>query len=116
MDESSAFIWKTARYQVDGLPDCPADLTEPEYADLVFDAHCHVGTDRLTDTHALRRSTGLWMVSEKSALVHTPQVLSRLQIGTVWFRGHPSVGLNSQTQPALLIFLPAMRSSAKTRS
>ncbi|KAF8546570.1 hypothetical protein OG21DRAFT_1103438 [Imleria badia] len=30
MDSASAFVWKTARCQVDGLPDCPADLTEPE--------------------------------------------------------------------------------------
>ncbi|KAF8141131.1 hypothetical protein EV363DRAFT_1307184 [Boletus edulis] len=42
MDKSSTFVWKTARRQVDGLPDCPPDLTEQEYADLVFDAHCHM--------------------------------------------------------------------------
>ncbi|KAI9462996.1 hypothetical protein HD554DRAFT_1428941 [Boletus coccyginus] len=41
MDKSSAFVWKTARRQVDDLPDCPADLTEPEYANLVFYARCH---------------------------------------------------------------------------
>ncbi|KAF8141138.1 hypothetical protein EV363DRAFT_1307202 [Boletus edulis] len=42
MDESSTLVWKTARRQVDGLPDCPPDLTEQEYADLLFDAHCHM--------------------------------------------------------------------------
>ena len=42
MDKSSAFVWKTARRQVNGLPDCPIDLTEPEYANLVFYARCHV--------------------------------------------------------------------------
>ncbi|KAF8421548.1 hypothetical protein L210DRAFT_3572594 [Boletus edulis BED1] len=42
MDESSTLVWKTARRQVDGLPDCPPDLTEQEYADLVFDARCHM--------------------------------------------------------------------------
>ncbi|KAI9462990.1 hypothetical protein HD554DRAFT_2288156 [Boletus coccyginus] len=41
MDKSSTFVWKTARRQVDDLPDCPADLTEPEYANLVFYARCH---------------------------------------------------------------------------
>ncbi|KAF8141420.1 hypothetical protein EV363DRAFT_1204107 [Boletus edulis] len=41
MDKSSEFVWKTARRQVRGLPDCPADLTEPEYANLVFHARCH---------------------------------------------------------------------------
>ncbi|KAG6382012.1 hypothetical protein JVT61DRAFT_643 [Boletus reticuloceps] len=42
MDKSSTFVWKTARRQVDGLPDCPPDLTEQEYADLLFDARCHM--------------------------------------------------------------------------
>ena len=44
MDKSSAFVWKTARRQAKGLPDCPLDLTEPEYANLVFYARCHVRT------------------------------------------------------------------------
>ena len=42
MDRASTFVWKTARGQVQGLPDCPADLTEPEYANLVFYPRCHV--------------------------------------------------------------------------
>jgi hypothetical protein len=41
MDKASTFVWKTARGQAQGLPDCPADLTEPEYANLVFYARCH---------------------------------------------------------------------------
>ncbi|KAI9570859.1 hypothetical protein HD554DRAFT_277660 [Boletus coccyginus] len=41
MDKASAFVWKTARRQVQGLPDCPADMTEPEYANLVFYSRCH---------------------------------------------------------------------------
>ncbi|KAH0829105.1 hypothetical protein J3R83DRAFT_2571 [Lanmaoa asiatica] len=41
MDKSSVFVWKSARRQVKGLPDCPPDLTEPEYANLVFYARCH---------------------------------------------------------------------------
>lgn len=45
MDKSSVFVWKTARRQVQDLPDCPADLTEPEYAHLVFCARCNVRTD-----------------------------------------------------------------------
>ena len=49
MDKSSAFVWKTARRQVNGLPDCPVDLTEPEYANLVFYARCHVRTDPADD-------------------------------------------------------------------
>lgn len=47
MDKSSTFVWKTARSQVKSLPDCPADLTEPEYANLVFYARCHVRSESL---------------------------------------------------------------------
>ena len=36
-------IWIAARANVEGLPDCPPDLSEPEYAFLVFDRDtCHV--------------------------------------------------------------------------
>ncbi|KAF5330284.1 hypothetical protein D9619_006079 [Psilocybe cf. subviscida] len=40
---SSAFIWKEARGNVPGLPDCPPDLSEPQYANLCFRKHCMVG-------------------------------------------------------------------------
>ena len=49
MDKSSAFVWKTARRQVNGLPDCPVDLTEPEYVNLLFCARCHVRMDLHVD-------------------------------------------------------------------
>lgn len=42
MHRSAARFWKSARRNIDGLPDCPPDLSEPEYANLCFDAHCHV--------------------------------------------------------------------------
>lgn len=42
MSRTSAQFWKAARRNVDGLPDCPPDLNEPAYANLCFDAHCHV--------------------------------------------------------------------------
>jgi hypothetical protein len=43
MARSSALLWRTARMNVDHLPGCPEDLSEPAYANLVFDSHCHVG-------------------------------------------------------------------------
>ncbi|KAF8435101.1 hypothetical protein L210DRAFT_3551914 [Boletus edulis BED1] len=56
MDKSSTFVWKTARRQVDGLPDCPPDLTEQDYADLVFDARCHMcGWSARTVLWSIRR-------------------------------------------------------------
>lgn len=41
MHKSSVFLWKAARANVPGLPDCPPDLSEPQWANLVFDPHCH---------------------------------------------------------------------------
>ncbi|KAJ3557330.1 hypothetical protein NM688_g1532 [Phlebia brevispora] len=41
MTRSSEFIWRRARENVPGLPPCPEDLSEPAYANLVFDTHCH---------------------------------------------------------------------------
>ncbi|KAI9566217.1 hypothetical protein HD554DRAFT_2118440 [Boletus coccyginus] len=40
MEKASAFVWKTARCQDQELPDCPADMTEPEYANLLFYSRC----------------------------------------------------------------------------
>ena len=44
MSRNAAPFWKAARQQVEGLPDCPAHLSEPAYANLVFFSHCHVST------------------------------------------------------------------------
>ncbi|KAJ7577440.1 hypothetical protein C8J56DRAFT_899073 [Mycena floridula] len=41
MHKSSAFVWRQARENVVGLPEPPADLNEPQYANLVFSVHCH---------------------------------------------------------------------------
>lgn len=43
MKSSSSQFWKAARLNVDALPPCPDDLSEPAYANLLFDSHCHVG-------------------------------------------------------------------------
>ncbi|KAI0372952.1 hypothetical protein BV20DRAFT_963395 [Pilatotrama ljubarskyi] len=41
MRRSAITIWRNARRNVEDLPDCPPDLTEPAYANLLFDHHCH---------------------------------------------------------------------------
>ncbi|KAJ7035062.1 hypothetical protein C8F04DRAFT_1395128 [Mycena alexandri] len=41
MNRSNLFIWKNSRAQVEGLPEIPRDLNEPQYAALAFDGHCH---------------------------------------------------------------------------
>ncbi|KAF7374990.1 hypothetical protein MSAN_00385100 [Mycena sanguinolenta] len=41
MSRSSAFMWKQSRSHIEGLPDLPRDLSEPQYANLCFSTHCH---------------------------------------------------------------------------
>lgn len=42
MRRSAVSVWKDVRANVQGLPDCPSDLPEPQYASLAFDPYCHV--------------------------------------------------------------------------
>ncbi|KAJ6513375.1 hypothetical protein C8R45DRAFT_344988 [Mycena sanguinolenta] len=41
MSRSSTIIWKESRSHVEGLPNPPRDLSEPQYANLCFSTHCH---------------------------------------------------------------------------
>ncbi|KAG0703640.1 hypothetical protein DFH29DRAFT_915440 [Suillus ampliporus] len=41
MHRSSMSVWKNARENVPNMPDCPPFWTEPHYANLAFDPHCH---------------------------------------------------------------------------
>ncbi|KAF9445286.1 hypothetical protein P691DRAFT_710588 [Macrolepiota fuliginosa MF-IS2] len=41
MVRSAAPVWARARKNVPGLPPCPADMTEPAYANLAFSPCCH---------------------------------------------------------------------------
>ncbi|KAF8810052.1 hypothetical protein BYT27DRAFT_7186905 [Phlegmacium glaucopus] len=40
MSRSSTSVWKHARSQFHDLPDCPDDLSEPQYAELLFGKFC----------------------------------------------------------------------------
>ena len=42
MKRSSISIWKHSRSQFEGLPDCPDDLSEPQYAEFLFGKTCTV--------------------------------------------------------------------------
>lgn len=53
MSRQSAPFWKAARQLVEGLPDCPPYLSEPEYANLAFFSHCHVS--RILGSECVRR-------------------------------------------------------------
>ncbi|KAG8982297.1 hypothetical protein FRB90_006889 [Tulasnella sp. 427] len=42
MSKDSKAIWKRSRANVPDLPDCPEDLSEPQYASLMFEVGCQV--------------------------------------------------------------------------
>lgn len=42
MNKSARHIWRAARMNVPGLPDCPKHLSESGYAHLAFDNFCYV--------------------------------------------------------------------------
>ncbi|KIK03753.1 hypothetical protein K443DRAFT_5082 [Laccaria amethystina LaAM-08-1] len=42
MRTSAKFIWKQALANINELPDCPTDLNEPQYTNLVFGKNCYV--------------------------------------------------------------------------
>ncbi|KAF9464633.1 hypothetical protein BDZ94DRAFT_1216309 [Collybia nuda] len=50
MNRSSQWIWKRARANMKDFPDCPSDLTEPQYAHLAFDPLCHYCYETNTPT------------------------------------------------------------------
>ncbi|KAF8557066.1 hypothetical protein OG21DRAFT_1505684 [Imleria badia] len=41
MERSASFAWRAARLQVEDLPNCPTDLSEQQYARLLFNNNCH---------------------------------------------------------------------------
>jgi len=46
LNRQNAVLWRRARANIMNLLDCPDELSEPEYASLVFDRHCTVSTIR----------------------------------------------------------------------
>lgn len=58
MRRSALSVWKYALGNVEGLPDCPSDLAEPQWAALVFDTLCHVCNIHVST----KPSTHLWAV------------------------------------------------------
>ncbi|KAF8061649.1 hypothetical protein FPV67DRAFT_1673269 [Lyophyllum atratum] len=41
MHRSSTYVWKNVRSRIVDLPECPKDLSEPQYANLIFYPYCH---------------------------------------------------------------------------
>ncbi|KAF5385100.1 hypothetical protein D9615_001049 [Tricholomella constricta] len=41
MHRSTKSVWKAALDQIQGLPACPPEMSEPAWVNLAFDPHCH---------------------------------------------------------------------------
>jgi hypothetical protein len=59
MRHSSRCIWKKTLAGVDDLPECPSDMSEPEYVHLMFDPHCNVRYSSCTLSSRLTQSAVL---------------------------------------------------------
>ncbi len=60
MSRNAAKFWERARMQVEDIPDKPAHLSEPAYANLLFFTHCHVGGFHASRRRRRRHSLCLW--------------------------------------------------------
>ena len=48
MSKSNRHLWRAARRNVPGLPECPEYLPEPRYAAFLFDQYCFVSSHSLS--------------------------------------------------------------------
>ena len=61
MSRSARFVWTKAIQNVEGLPQCPPDMTEPQYSSLLFEQLCCVRGCVLYDVLELIHDVGLGM-------------------------------------------------------
>ena len=85
--ESASSVWRAARLQVEGLPDCPTNLSEQQYAGLLFNNNCHA---RIFDSPfvvawSTKYDAGVREPGGKGLLEDPPKVLFGLQRRTVCF-------------------------------
>ena len=55
MTKSALGVWKAARenVEIEGLPECPSDLNEAQFANLLFFNHCHVRHQRMLSSSVM---------------------------------------------------------------
>ncbi len=101
MSKASKPIWEAAR-TVQGIPECPSDLSDPQYADLLFGKGCSVRLIHLQSNLSsyLWLPTVLFWNTNKKNLYRTAR--SRLQIAVFWQKvSSPPFFLRaSESQPA----------------
>ncbi|KDR81923.1 hypothetical protein GALMADRAFT_276573 [Galerina marginata CBS 339.88] len=101
MSRSSVSIWKQARSNIpESLPECPDDLSEPQYADLAFGKCCHFCRRNLGGLHTV------WSARIKACTKCLDEQFSD-KCTPRWptYRGYPS---------ELPLFLPSIEVSKKS--
>ena len=68
--------WKRTRENVEELPACPNDLSEPAYANLMFSAHCHVS---LMLHSPLPFTLTDWLVTVQKCLAENQSLLMHVE-------------------------------------
>ncbi|KAI0072229.1 hypothetical protein K474DRAFT_1605514 [Panus rudis PR-1116 ss-1] len=79
MSKHSAGDWLAARRNVPEMPNIPENISEPAFANLLFDSHCHV---RVFGIFECLRSHIQW---QSSKMEHPPEVcVHRVREGFRW--------------------------------
>ncbi|KAG6846232.1 hypothetical protein H0H93_015159, partial [Arthromyces matolae] len=76
MRRSSQSIWKRSRASIDGLPECPNDMSEPAYANLVFYPYCNFCLKAYVNSKGI-----LWMMRARVCKKCIPIHFQRLPWG-----------------------------------
>ncbi|KAF8965436.1 hypothetical protein BDZ97DRAFT_2074722 [Flammula alnicola] len=99
MSRSSISVWKQSRSNIERMPNCPDDLTEPQYANLAFGRSCSFCQRNLSVIHIA------WSARvrccKKCLDVHFMQVKNHTTWLTAADRGYPS--LLAHWAPCLII-------------
>ncbi|KAL0946612.1 hypothetical protein HGRIS_012809 [Hohenbuehelia grisea] len=94
MHRSAVSLWKSAQANLEGFPEAPPGLSEPAFANLAFDTHCHF-------CGCLRASKLIWMCKVRSCnrcleariidytdLIYVPKYYTRLPTEESWSPRH----------------------------
>ncbi|KAG9025571.1 hypothetical protein FS837_004890 [Tulasnella sp. UAMH 9824] len=80
-------IWRTSRTLIEGLPECPEDMNEPEYATLMFEIGCQEDRADFTEEMWLGVQEDVKLAIEQNQL----SIKQRLQ-ATIWLGQTAHVG------------------------
>ncbi|KAG6895532.1 hypothetical protein C0992_000788 [Termitomyces sp. T32_za158] len=104
MTKTAEYVWKQARLNLDDFPDCPDDLAEPQFANLIFAAlcdYCNKAKGRYFIWSIRRCYCGLCITSQK---------------GLIWPSDLPDSRQVYTKYPDFRLVLPSIDPQTKTES